>query len=101
MAARGALGDTGAARGAVGDTGSTRGTIGGPGAARGATAGNGAALVAAGITGTVPVYRENLQGKDRQEKVAEPPSQSETETPARGQEKVWRRWIRGNPTHQR
>ena len=50
---------------------------------------------------TVPVYRENLQGKDRQEKVAEPPGQSETEAPTRDQEKVWRRWSRGNPTRQR
>ena len=44
----------------------------------------------------VPVRRENLQGKDKQLTVAEPPGQSETETPARGQEKVWR--SRGNPT---
>src|SRR6185312_12199919 len=51
-----------------------------------------------GSPGTEPVYRENLQGKDRHEKVAEPPGQSETETPARGQEKVWRRWSKGNPT---
>ena len=36
------------------------------------------------------VCRENLQGKDRQEKVAKPPGQSETETPARGQEKVYK-----------
>ena len=36
----------------------------------------------------VPVHRENLQGKDRQVKVAEPPGQSETATPTRGQEKV-------------
>ena len=48
----------------------------------------------------VPVCRENLQGKDRQENVAEPPGQSKTETPAQGQEKVWRRWSRGNPTRQ-
>ena len=40
----------------------------------------------------VPVCRENLQEKDRQVTVAEPPGQSETEIPARGQEKVWRRW---------
>ena len=53
-----------------------------------------------GSPGTVPVYRENLQGKDRQEKVAEPPGQLETETLARDQEKVWRR-CRGNPTRQR
>ena len=37
---------------------------------------------------TVPACRENLQEKDRQVTVAEPPCQSETETPARGQEKV-------------
>ena len=37
-----------------------------------------------GSPGTVPVYRENLQGKGRQKKVAEPPDQSETETLARG-----------------
>ena len=37
---------------------------------------------------TVPVCRENLQEKNRQVTVAEPPGQSETETPARGQEKV-------------
>ena len=43
----------------------------------------------------VPVHRENLQGKNRQVKVAEPPGQSKTATPARGQEKVWRRWSRG------
>ena len=49
---------------------------------------------------TVPVHRENLQGKDRQVKVAEPPGQSKTATPARGQEKVWRWWSRGNPTRQ-
>ena len=35
----------------------------------------------------VPVRRENLQEKDRQVTVAEPPGQSETETPARGQKK--------------
>ena len=35
---------------------------------------------------TVPACRENLQEKDRQVTVAEPPCQSETETPARGQE---------------
>ena len=58
-------------------------------------------LAQQGSPGTVPVYRENLQGKYRQEKVAEPLGQSETETPARGQEKVWRRWSRGNPTRQR
>ena len=39
----------------------------------------------------VPVRRENLQEKDRQVMVAEPPGQSETGTPTRGQEKVWRR----------
>ena len=50
---------------------------------------------------TVPACRENLQEKDRQVTVAEPPGQSETETPAQGQEKVWRRWSRGNPTRQR
>ena len=49
----------------------------------------------------VPVCRENLQGKERQVKVAEPPGQSETGTPARGQDKVWRRWSRGNSTRQR
>ena len=38
----------------------------------------------------VPVCRENLKGKERQVQVAEPPGQSETGTPARGQEKVWR-----------
>ena len=48
----------------------------------------------------VPVRRENLQGKDRQKKVAEPPGQSETETPARGQQKVWRRWSKGNLSRQ-
>ena len=48
----------------------------------------------------VPVRRENLQEKDRQVTVAEPPSQSETETRARDQ-KVWRRWSRGNPTRRR
>ena len=48
-----------------------------------------------------PVRRENLQGKDKQVTVAEPSGQSETVTPARGQEKVWRRWSRGNPTRQR
>ena len=32
----------------------------------------------------VLVHRENLQGKDRQVKVAEPPGQSETATPTRG-----------------
>ena len=37
---------------------------------------------------TVPTCWENLQEKDRQVTVAEPPGQSETETPARGQEKV-------------
>src|SRR6185503_9829242 len=37
---------------------------------------------------TVPACRENLQEKDRQVTVAEPPGQSETETPARGPEKV-------------
>ena len=31
---------------------------------------------------TVPVRRENLQGKDKQVTVVEPPGQSETETPA-------------------
>ena len=30
----------------------------------------------------VPVCRENLQGRERQVKVAEPPGQSETRTPA-------------------
>jgi len=48
----------------------------------------------------VPVYRENLQGKDRQTKVVEPPGQAKTETPTRSQRKVWRRWSRGNPTRQ-
>ena len=47
------------------------------------------------------VHRENLQGKDRQVTVAEAPGQSETETPARGQEKEWRRQSSGNPTRQR
>ena len=37
---------------------------------------------------TVPACWENLQEKDRQLTVAEPSGQSETETPARGQEKV-------------
>jgi hypothetical protein len=37
---------------------------------------------------TVPACWGNLQGKDRQVTVAEPPGQSETESPARGQEKV-------------
>jgi len=41
---------------------------------------------------TVPVYRENLKRKDKQVTVAEPPGQSKTETPIRGQKKVWRRW---------
>ena len=36
----------------------------------------------------VPGYRENLQGKDRQTKVAEPPGQAKTGTPIRGQGKV-------------
>ena len=39
-----------------------------------------------GSPGTVPVRREILQGKDRQVTVAEPPGQSETETPARKSE---------------
>src|SRR6185503_12777913 len=47
---------------------------------------------------TVPVRRESLQEKDRQVTVAEPPGQSEIGTPARDQEKVWKRWSRGNPT---
>ena len=38
----------------------------------------------------LPVRRKNMQEKDRQVTVAEPPGQSEIETPARGQEKVWR-----------
>ena len=38
----------------------------------------------------VPVRQENLQEKDRQVTVAEPPGQSETETPARGQERCGR-----------
>ena len=33
-----------------------------------------------GSSGMVSVYRENLQEKDRQEKVAEPPGQSETDS---------------------
>ena len=41
-----------------------------------------------GSSETVPACRENLQEKDRQVTVAEPPGQTETETPARGQEKV-------------
>ena len=49
---------------------------------------------------TVPACRENLQEKDRQVTVVEPPGQSETETPAQSQ-KEWRRWSRGNPTRQR
>ena len=44
-----------------------------------------------GSPGTVPVYRENLQGKDRQVTMAEPPGQSKTVNPTRGQEKVWKR----------
>ena len=36
----------------------------------------------------VPVYQEDLQGKDRQTKVAEPPGQTKTRTPTRGQVKV-------------
>ena len=36
----------------------------------------------------VPVLRENLHGKDKQVTVAEPPGQSETKTPSRGQEEV-------------
>ena len=39
----------------------------------------------------VPVRRKNLQEKDRQVTVAGPPGQSETGTPTRGQEKMWRR----------
>ena len=54
-----------------------------------------------GSSEAVPVRRENLQEKDRQVTVAEPPGQSETETPARDQKKVWRRWSRGNPTRRR
>ena len=46
---------------------------------------------------TVSARRENLQEKDRHVTVAEPPGQSETETSARDQKKVWRR-SRGNPT---
>ena len=38
-----------------------------------------------GLPEAVPVCRENLQEKDRQITVAEPPGQSETKTPARGQ----------------
>ena len=49
----------------------------------------------------MPVHQGNLLDTDKQTKVAEPPGQSETKTPARGQEKVWRRWSRGNPTRQR
>ena len=49
----------------------------------------------------VPVCRKNLQEKDRQVTVAEPPGQSKTGTPVQGQERVWRRWSRGNPTRQR
>ena len=47
-----------------------------------------------GSPGAVSLYRENLQGKDRQVKVAEPPGQSETVNPTRGQEKVGKRWSR-------
>ena len=36
----------------------------------------------------VPVYQENLQRKDRQTKMAEPPGQVKTGTPTRGQVKV-------------
>ena len=36
----------------------------------------------------VPVYQENLQRKDRQTKMAEPPGQEKTGTPTRGQVKV-------------
>ena len=50
---------------------------------------------------SVPVRWENLQGKDKHVTVAELPGQSEAETLARGQEKEWRRWSRGNPTCQR
>ena len=49
----------------------------------------------------VPVRRENLQEKDRQVTVAGPPGQSETGTQARDQEKVWKKWSRGNPTRRR
>ena len=35
-----------------------------------------------------PVYQGNLQEKDRQTKVAEPPGQTKTGTPTRGQVKV-------------
>ena len=49
----------------------------------------------------VLMRRENLQEKDRQVTMAEPPGQLETETPARDQKKVWKRWSRGNPTRQR
>ena len=58
-------------------------------------------LAQQGSPEAVPVCRENLQEKDRQVTVAEPLGQSETKTPARGQEKVWRRWSRGNPTRQK
>jgi hypothetical protein len=37
---------------------------------------------------SVPACRGNLQEKDRQVTVAEPPGQSEIESPARGREKV-------------
>ena len=41
-----------------------------------------------GLPEAAPVCRENLQGKDRQEKVAEPPGQMKTGTSTRGQVKV-------------
>ena len=82
------------------ETGSVRGTTEGPGAARGANAGTGAALGAAGITGNGAGVPRKPVGKG-QVMVAEPPGQSKTETPTRGQEKVWRRWSRENPTRQR
>ena len=90
---------TGAVRGAAGDTGSARGTTGGPGAAR--QQAPGPRLAQQGSPEAVPVYRENLQGKGRQVTVAEPPGQSKTVNPTLGQEKVWKRWSRGNPTRQR
>ena len=49
----------------------------------------------------VPLYRENLQGKDRQVTVAELPGQSKTVNLTRGQENVWRMWSTKNPTRQR
>ena len=72
----------------------------GSGAVRGATAALGPRSAQQGSPEAVLVYWENLQGKDRQVTVAEPLGQSKTVNPAWGQEKVLRRWSRGNPTRQ-